>query len=128
MQAVIQRAVTGAQAQVLRTDSTASDTVTNRLTAEFPALAPATIARCVTDTWICAEHLGLAVTDGLVEMLAREHLLGLDELSAAVRASHCWLTRLTAAQERTTWANRPRNVGVAVRESERLGPYPGLHG
>ncbi|HKB32215.1 MAG TPA: hypothetical protein VKD26_15440 [Streptosporangiaceae bacterium] len=78
MQAVIQRAVKGAHAQrVLRTNSATSDTVTTRLTAEFPALAPATIGRCVTDTSICAEHLGIAVTDGLVEMLAREHLLGL---------------------------------------------------
>jgi hypothetical protein len=74
MQAVIQRAVTGAQ-QVLRTASTVSEPVTSRLTAEFPALAPATIARCVADTWICAEHLGLAVTTGLVERVAREHLL-----------------------------------------------------
>ncbi len=80
MQAVVQRAVTGAQTQrLLRTDSaySDSDTVANRLTTEFPALATATIERCVTDTSICAEHLGLAVTDGLVEMLAREHLLGL---------------------------------------------------
>lgn len=78
MQAVIQRAVTSAQAQrVPRTDSATSDTVTDRLTAEFPALALATIARCVTDTAICAEHLGIVVTGGLVEMLAREHLLGL---------------------------------------------------
>ena len=78
MQAVIQRAIMGAQpAQVNRTDSASNDTVTNRLTAEFPVLTSATIERCVTDTWICAEHLGLAVTDGLVEMLAREHLLAL---------------------------------------------------
>ncbi len=78
MQAVIQRAVAGAQAQRgRRADSATSDAVTNRLTTEFPALAFATIERCVTDTWICAEHLGLTVTGGLVEMLAREHLLGL---------------------------------------------------
>jgi hypothetical protein len=78
MQAVIQRATLGAHAQqILRTDSATSDTVTHRLTIEFPGLASATVERCVTDTWICAEHLGLTVTDGLVEMLAREHLLGL---------------------------------------------------
>jgi hypothetical protein len=80
MQAVIQRAVTsgsGQARQVLRVGSAASETVTNRLTTEFPALAVTTVERCVTDTWICAEHLGLTVTDGLVEMLAREHLLGL---------------------------------------------------
>ncbi len=78
MQAVIQRAVTSAQPQrVLRTDPAASDTVTSRLTIEFPALTAATIERCVTDTWICAEHLGLTVTDGLIEILAREHLLAL---------------------------------------------------
>jgi hypothetical protein len=81
MQAVIQRVVPRAQAQQVRRSESiasdiASDTVTDRLTAEFPALALATIERCVTDTWICAEHLGLAVTDGLVLMLAREHLLG----------------------------------------------------
>jgi hypothetical protein len=78
MQAVIQRAVLGVHAQpVFRTDSATSGAVTDRLTTEFPALAFATVERCVTDTWICAEHLGLTVTDGLVEMLAREHLLGL---------------------------------------------------
>jgi hypothetical protein len=78
MQAVIQRPGMGAQAQrVLRTDSATGDTVTSRLTTEFPALAFATIVRCVTDTAVCAQHLGLTVTDGLVEMLAREHLLGL---------------------------------------------------
>jgi hypothetical protein len=78
MQAVIERAVAGAQVQrVLRTDLAASETVTSRLTAEFPALAPATVERCVTDTWICADHLGLAVTAGLVERVARERLLGL---------------------------------------------------
>jgi hypothetical protein len=77
MQAVIQRASPGAyQQQVLRTDLTASETVTRRLAAEFPGLAPAAIERCVTDTWICAEHLGLAVTARLVERVAREHLLG----------------------------------------------------
>jgi hypothetical protein len=78
MQAVIQRAVTGAHAQqVCRTGPATSGTVASRLTAEFPALAFATIERCVTDTSICAQHLGLTVTDGLIEMLAREHLLGL---------------------------------------------------
>jgi hypothetical protein len=77
MQAVIQRARSGAHTQqVLRTDPGASGTVTRRLAAEFPRLAPSAVERCVVDTWICAEHLGLAVTAGLVECVAREHLLG----------------------------------------------------
>ncbi len=78
MQAVIERAGAGAQAQrVLSTDLAASETVTSRLAAEFPALAPTAVERCVTDTWMCAHHLGLAVTAGLVERVARERLLGL---------------------------------------------------
>ena len=36
----------------------------------------AAIERCVTDTLICAEHLGLAITASLIERVAREHLLG----------------------------------------------------
>jgi hypothetical protein len=77
MQAVIQRASSGAHTQqILRTDPGASDTVARRLAAEFPGLAPSAVERCVTDTWICAEHLGLAVTARLVECVAREHLLG----------------------------------------------------
>ncbi|MGE5286046.1 MAG: hypothetical protein ACM3ML_02360 [Micromonosporaceae bacterium] len=77
MQAVIQRASSGAQTQqVFRTGPSASETVTERLAAEFPGFAPSTIARCVDDAWICAEHLGLAVNAGLVERVAREHLLG----------------------------------------------------
>ncbi|HUK71937.1 MAG TPA: hypothetical protein VLW50_24755 [Streptosporangiaceae bacterium] len=78
MQAVIERAVAGPQVQRVRgTDLAASETVTTRLTAEFPALPATTVERCVTDTWMCADHLGLAVTAGLVERVARERLLGL---------------------------------------------------
>jgi hypothetical protein len=77
MQAVIQRASSGAHTQQrLRTDPGASDSLARRLAAEFPGLTPAAVERCVMDTWICAEHLGLAVTTRLVERVAREHLLG----------------------------------------------------
>jgi hypothetical protein len=67
MQAVIPRAST-------RPDGTAAETVTTRLSAEFSTLSRATVERCVFQTWMCAEHLGLPVTGGLVEGLAREHL------------------------------------------------------
>ncbi|MBV2363604.1 hypothetical protein ACFPZ0_09935 [Streptomonospora nanhaiensis] len=41
---------------------------------EFAALSRRCVERCVDDTWKCAEHLGLSVTPGLVERVAREHL------------------------------------------------------
>jgi hypothetical protein len=77
MQAVIQRAVAGGGIHSdEQTDPTGSEAVTRRLTAEFPALATDEVERRVTETWICAQHLGLAVTPRLVEPIAREHLLG----------------------------------------------------
>ncbi|MDA8370548.1 MAG: hypothetical protein M0026_11880 [Nocardiopsaceae bacterium] len=45
-----------------------------RLRDEFNALPHRCVERCVSDTWKCAEHLGLQVTPGLVEGIAREHL------------------------------------------------------
>jgi len=78
MQAVIERTVAARQVHRDRmADPAESERVTRRLTAEFPALAPGDIERCVAETWICAQHLGLAVTTRLVERVAREHLLGL---------------------------------------------------
>lgn len=78
MQAVIQRAAASARPQrALQTGPAASEGVAQRLAAEFPTLGAAAVERCVIDTWICAEHLGLAVTAGLVERVAREHLLGM---------------------------------------------------
>jgi hypothetical protein len=49
-------------------------TITLRLTDEFMVFSADTIARCVSDAWACAEHLGLEVTPPLVERIAREHL------------------------------------------------------
>ena len=69
MQAVIPRASTSP-------DRAGAETVTTRLSAEFSALSRATVERCVWDTWMCAEHLGLPVTRRLVERIAREHLHG----------------------------------------------------
>jgi hypothetical protein len=78
MQAVMQRAVAAGATHKFRwTDPAVGQRITHQLTAEFPGLAPADIARCVSDTGICAHHLGLTVTARLVERVAREHLLGL---------------------------------------------------
>jgi hypothetical protein len=49
-------------------------TITRRLTAEFLVFSGDTVARCVSDTWACTEHLGLEVTPLLVERIARERL------------------------------------------------------
>lgn len=51
-----------------------SHTITRRLTAEFMVFSTDTVARCVSDAWNCAEHLGLEVTPPLVERIARERL------------------------------------------------------
>lgn len=76
MQAVISRASTGTGRAAVssRPDQAAAEPVTSRLSAEFSALSRATVERCVIQTWMCAEHLGLPVTSGLVEGIAREHL------------------------------------------------------
>ena len=97
MQAVMPRASTGADRAVLNQKPDSADssrplqagssrpgsapatteTVTARLYAEFSefsGLSRAAVERCVAETWMCAEHLGLPVTGGLVEGIAREHL------------------------------------------------------
>jgi hypothetical protein len=78
MHAVIESAVTGAAPrQVPQAGMATVEVVSQRLSAEFRALTPEVVEQRVTRTWICAEHLGLAVTAAVVEALAREHLLGL---------------------------------------------------
>jgi hypothetical protein len=78
MQAVIRRGGAGTnRARSARPEPAVGEAVTARLAGEFSDLSPATVQRCVQETWICAEHLGLPVTDGLVEKIAREHLRGL---------------------------------------------------
>ena len=47
-----------------------------RLTDEFGDLAPDTVARCVADVSACVTHLGMEPTADLVELIAREHLVG----------------------------------------------------
>jgi len=76
MQAVISRASTGTGHDALssRPDQAVAEAVTARLSAEFSALSRATVERCVIQTWMCAEHLGLPVTPNLVEGIAWEHL------------------------------------------------------
>jgi len=48
--------------------------ISARLHDEYSALSHRRVERCVSDTWKCAEHLGIAVTPHLVERVAREHL------------------------------------------------------
>lgn len=48
--------------------------ISARLHDEFSALSHRCVERCVSDTWHCVEHLGIAVTPHLVERVAREHL------------------------------------------------------
>lgn len=48
--------------------------ISARLRDEYSALSHRRVERCVSDTWKCAEHLGIAVTPHLVERVAREHL------------------------------------------------------
>lgn len=79
MQAVISRASTGADRAVATSqpDQAVTEMVTTRLAAEFGGLPRTTVERCVSHTWMCAEHLGVPVTGALVEVIAREHLHGL---------------------------------------------------
>lgn len=78
MQAVMRRAGTGTDraARSAGPEPNVGETVTTQLAGEFSALSRSTVQRCVRETWLCAEHLGLPVTDGLVEKIAREHLRG----------------------------------------------------
>ncbi|MFI6577466.1 hypothetical protein ACIBFB_16860 [Nocardiopsis sp. NPDC050513] len=48
--------------------------ISARLHDEFSNLSHRCVERCVSDTWNCVEHLGIAVTPHLVERVAREHL------------------------------------------------------
>lgn len=52
------------------------DPIVVRLRTEFVGLSLATVERCVTDVWACARHLGVVITPGQVEQVAREHLIG----------------------------------------------------
>ena len=86
MQAVIPRASTGTDRAALsrgpdQAGSTQlgpgpaiTETVTTRLAAEFSGRPRAAVERCFLETWMCAEHLGLPVTESLVERITREHL------------------------------------------------------
>lgn len=48
--------------------------ISARLHDEFNGLSHRCVEQCVSDTWHCVEHLGIAVTPHLVERVAREHL------------------------------------------------------
>ncbi|MFL1380207.1 MULTISPECIES: hypothetical protein [unclassified Nocardiopsis] len=48
--------------------------ISARLHDEFNGLSHRCVEQCVSDTWNCVEHLGIAVTPHLVERVAREHL------------------------------------------------------
>jgi hypothetical protein len=52
------------------------DPIIGRLRTEFVGLSHTIVERCVADVWACAAHLGLTVTPGQVERVAREHLMG----------------------------------------------------
>lgn len=54
-----------------------SETLAQRLTAEFLGLAPDTVEQCVADVSACVAHLGVAATPSLVERIVREHLVGM---------------------------------------------------
>lgn len=49
----------------------------DRLCGDFTALPPETVERCVSDTLLCVNHLGVDVTPGLIEHIARLHLEGM---------------------------------------------------
>jgi hypothetical protein len=53
--------------------------ITERLSVEFVFFTHDTVARCVADVWVRAEHLGLEVTPPLVERVAREHLTAMEK-------------------------------------------------
>ncbi|HEX6471006.1 MAG TPA: hypothetical protein VF069_18040 [Streptosporangiaceae bacterium] len=67
-------AVAGRQAAVAGHQPEVRQTIAQRLTVEFMGFSPETVARCVSDAWACARHLGLEVTPPLVERFARERL------------------------------------------------------
>ncbi|MCW2914994.1 MAG: hypothetical protein JWN52_3062 [Actinomycetia bacterium] len=72
----------------------------SRLASEFPAIDRHTIDRQVRDTWNCAAHLGADVTLGVVEELAREHLIALDGSLDLIRPARGRERQHPAARER----------------------------
>jgi hypothetical protein len=64
----------GRERQMLQTYVGDLQQIATRLHDEFSDLSHRCIQRCVHDTFKCAEHLGIRVTPGLVEGVAREHL------------------------------------------------------
>jgi len=55
---------------------TEPETVELRLRDEFGGLDPDTVRRCVADVSACVVHLGMEPAPALVELIAREHLVG----------------------------------------------------
>ncbi|HXA60787.1 MAG TPA: hypothetical protein VNW94_16625 [Streptosporangiaceae bacterium] len=55
----------------------AEEAIDRRLADEFSGISPATVERCVHDVRACVAHLGIDATPGLVERIAREHLVGM---------------------------------------------------
>lgn len=53
------------------------ESVSLRLAEEFLTVPVETVDRCVADVCACAEHLGIDPTPGIVERIAREHLLAI---------------------------------------------------
>jgi hypothetical protein len=49
--------------------------IMRRLCDDFTELSPETVERCVTDVGLRGRHLGVDLTPGVVELLAREHLV-----------------------------------------------------
>jgi hypothetical protein len=53
------------------------EAIDRRLADEFSGISPTTVERCVDDVRACVVHLGVDATPGLVERIAREHLVGM---------------------------------------------------
>jgi hypothetical protein len=51
--------------------------VERRLSDEFGDLDPDAVRRCVADVSACVVHLGMEPAPALVELIAREHLVGM---------------------------------------------------
>ncbi|MDE3722653.1 MULTISPECIES: hypothetical protein [Nocardiopsis] len=71
--------------------------ISARLHDEFNGLSHRCVEQCVSDTWHCIEHLGIAVTPHLVERVAREHL---EAMINSVPPSQ--ITRKTTRRQSTT--------------------------
>jgi hypothetical protein len=61
--------------------------IVSRLALEFPGVDRHTVDRQVRDTWNCVVHLSADVTPGVVEELAREHLIALDGSLDLIRSA-----------------------------------------